>query len=85
MGGFTEGDHLAGLFRAGLPGGTFTDHVGSSVDLSGAAYQDLAGQTIEFRFLLGDGSTATSRIHALDNIRLRGTITSPAGTVISIR
>lgn len=84
-GGFTEGDHLTGFFRAGTPGGTFTDHVGTSVDLSGAAYQDIGGQTIEFRFLLGDGSGATSRIHALDNIRLRGTITSPRGTVISIQ
>ena len=84
-GGFTEGAHIEGFFRAGSPGGTLTDHVGTTVDLSGAAFQKLRGETIEFRFLLGDNSGSATRIHVLDNIELIGTITPRVGMVISIR
>lgn len=73
--GFTEGDHLLGLFRAGTTAGTFTTNNGTSVDLSAAAFQNLSDETVEFRFLLGDDSGATSRIHVLDNIELVGDIT----------
>ena len=79
--GFTEGDHLLGLYRAGTPGGTVTTNNGTSVDLSGAAFQNLSGETVEFRFLLGDDSGATSRIHVLDNIELVGDITPDPATM----
>ena len=75
--GFTEDDHLLGLFRAANHLETFTTHNGTSVDLSGiTSLQDLTNETVEFRFLLGDNSGATSRIHVLDNIELVGDITA---------
>lgn len=84
--GFTEGDHLLGLYRNGIPGGTFTTNNGTSVDLSGVtALQDLTDETVEFRFLLGDDSGATSRIHVLDNIVLNGDVTvvpEPSATAL---
>ncbi len=69
--GFTEDDHLLGLFPA-----TANSY---SVDLSGTmSLQNLSGETIEFRFLLGDDSGSPTRIHVLDNITLSGVITDPA-------
>lgn len=74
--GFTEGEHLLGLYRSGTNTGTFADNNGSSVSLAGTAFQNLTDETVEFRFLLGDDSGATSRIHVLDNIKLNGTVTA---------
>jgi len=79
--GFTEGDHLLGLYRAGTPGGTFTTNNGTSVNLSAAAFQNLSDETVEFRFLLGDDSGATTRIHVLDNIELVGDIIPEPATM----
>ena len=80
--GFTEGDHLLGLFRASSASGTLTDNNGTSVNLSGvAALQDLTDETVEFRFLLGDDSGASSRIHVLDNIVLEGTVIPEPGSL----
>jgi hypothetical protein len=79
--GFTEGDHLLGIFdsttTAGpLPNTTFTDNNGTSVNLSGiTALQGLTDETVEFRFLLGDSSGSSSRIHVLDDIVLNGDVT----------
>ena len=82
--GFLAGNNLLGLYRAGTPGGTFTDNNGISLALSGvAALQGLTDETVEFRFLLGDDSGATSRIHVLDNLVLSGADASrPEGLTI---
>ena len=84
--GFTEGDHLLGLYRTGTSSGTFTDNNGTSVALSGITeLQGLTDETVEFRFLLGDDSGATSRIHVLDNIVLNGDVTAvpePSSTAL---
>ena len=75
--GFTEGAHLLGLFHAGTDSGTFTEHNGTSVDLSGiTALQGLTDETVEFRFLLGDDTGLNTRFHVLDNIGLVGDITA---------
>ncbi len=82
--GFLAGNNLLGLYRAGTLGGTFTDNNGISLALSGvAALQGLTDETVEFRFLLGDDSGATSRIHVLDNLVLSGAVASrPEGLTI---
>jgi len=72
--------------RASTASGTFTDNNGSSFDLSTvAALQGLTDETVEFRFLLGDDSGATSRIHVLDNIVIDGTVSAipePSATLL---
>ena len=89
--GFTEGDHLLGIFDATttagpLPNTTFTDNNNTSVNLSGITeLQGLTDETVEFRFLLGDSSGSSSRIHVLDDIVLNGTVTAvpePSSTAL---
>jgi hypothetical protein len=81
--GFTavgSGDHLLGLLT------NTASSYSTPLDLSGiGSLQNLTNETVEFRFLLGDDSGATSRIHVLDNIVLNGDVTAvpePSSTAL---
>ena len=75
--GFTAGDVIAGDFENNFSGNfsSFAD----PIDLSGlAALQGLTDTTVEFRIYLSDFSSATSRIHELDNISVSADVVTTA-------
>ena len=64
---------IASITEAGQTTTTPTFH-GKTVDLSGASYQGI-GATATFRIYVWDSITAGSRVSAIDNLTLNGTIT----------
>ena len=69
------GDKLADIDIATNAGGSFKVDLTAANPVAGTAFTGLTNdQTIEFRFVFSDNSTANNRIHRLDDIVLHGTV-----------